>query len=209
MFVYVRTVHLWTIHMNLLSNKLAVNVLRLPDREWYPQDESSNVIFIENDPAPSRSLIGQARYVSYINSITEGYEYVGWIDDDDFTNPYYFTKSIEILESNPHLDAIAARQATYLDDKPNEYKKLSGDIIPAKGIEYHGPCVYRSSSLIHGLDVLRNFVGIDENRYLANHMIKSGFNLGLWDSYETFLVRSYSKSKERIDNIIKQRAYYK
>jgi hypothetical protein len=179
----------------------------MPDRLWHPPiSESHDVVFQEKNPASERNLIGQRRRESYIQSISEGYEYVGWLDDDDFTNPYYFTKALQILEDNPNMDGIASLQATYFDDViDNHCPKTSGNIVPASHLNYHGPCVYRSSSLIKGLDVLENFVGYDENRVLAKNMISMGFNLYLWESYETFLVRNYDASRKRIESLIAQR----
>lgn len=187
--------------------KVAIQVLRMPEIDWHPPiTESDDIVFHQRSPASDRALIGQARYNAYLDAIESGYEYVGWIDDDDFTNPFYFTNLLSIIERNPNMDAITSLQGTYFNDiKENVYPKTTGEIVHANSYNYHGPCIYRSSSLIKGLDILEHFVGYDENRVLAKHMIELNYNLYLWDSYETFLVRNYSECKKRVDDLIKER----
>ena len=74
-----------------------------------------------------------------------------------------------------------------LNESPHSSSKVAVDPRAYS----HGPCVWRSSSLIKELDFLKDFVGLNENKRLARHMQRQGYTVALWDSYETFLVRNY------------------
>jgi len=179
--------------MSTLPNKVAVNVLCLPERNWQKNSwaESSSVVFRKCVPAPSRLEIGQARARAYQEAIEDGFEYVGWVDDDDWCDHFYFTCLAEELDKRPDLAGICAPQVVS-DKLGNTNKREIASVKSFTTVKlafFHGPCLWRASAIKNELKYLHDFYGLDENRYFARHLQDKEYKLGSVFFLLSYLVR--------------------
>lgn len=122
-----------------------------------------------------------ARYQILNRCINWGYDYIGWVDDDDVIVPGIHSKLEDILDRHENVAIAAARDVPFIDDKPN-IDVGEGTIRLFKNIDVvHAPLLFRVSVLKNHYTTLLHKTHKSPERQLMMSMLDGSWYLAQID----------------------------
>lgn len=155
-------------------NKTLIYVNRMDSRKQYHQQflESISDTGVDFWLTSGANTCHEARYKALIKCINWGYDYIGWIDDDDILVGSIFSEMEEALELNKDCAMCYAHELQFEKDIPI-IPELSGrtTITTKSG---HHPKLFRTSILKNYISVLQNPICKAPERDLTIAMERDG-----------------------------------
>lgn len=159
--------------------KSLIFVSRLPNRTRFHAELSASlddpkVDYLLTEGAATCHL---ARYQTLTRCLVWGYDYIGWVDDDDLVVSGIHRKLESLLEADP-MAAVAYALDQRFTDTPSHVEPRRGKTRRVYGIgRSHHPLLFRSSILKEYYSILKAPRGLSPERQLITTMVRDGHYL--------------------------------